>query len=68
MNHQGDMANELERRFRGNFAAENTQNPAATGKLQDGMLKCWSCKSMITYEQRSLNDGHCPKCNCEIQL
>lgn len=41
---------------------------AATGKIPDGMLKCWSCGVMMYESQRSYNDGHCPACECEIEL
>lgn len=41
---------------------------SATGKIPDGMIKCWSCKAIIYEAQRSHNDGHCPACDCEIEL
>lgn len=39
-----------------------------TGKIPDGMIKCWSCRTMIYASQRIQNDGHCPACECEIEL
>ena len=31
-------------------------------------IECWSCGHTMTLEQRSTNDGHCIKCNAEIEL
>jgi hypothetical protein len=40
----------------------------ATGKVPEGMLKCWSCRVLMYEDQRSRNDGHCPACECEIEI
>ena len=31
-------------------------------------IECWSCGHTMTMEQRSTNDGHCVKCNAEIEM
>lgn len=37
-------------------------------KAVPGLIQCWSCKKFINSDLLSLNDGFCPKCNCEIDL
>ena len=44
------------------------QTLAVTGKIPDAMLRCWSCGVVMYESQRSYSDGHCPACECEIEI
>lgn len=39
-----------------------------TSIVSRGEIECWSCGHTMTMEQRSTNDGHCVKCNAEIEM
>lgn len=41
---------------------------ATTGTLPEDMLRCWSCKAFVYKDHRAENDGHCPACQCEIEI
>ncbi|MCL6397255.1 hypothetical protein EXT62_10195 [Pectobacterium carotovorum subsp. carotovorum] len=32
------------------------------------MMECWSCKKILTLQQRLEADGMCPHCDAEIEL
>lgn len=38
------------------------------GDCEHQRIRCWSCNTVITKQQRADADGNCPECGCEIVL